>query len=46
MVAGLERPDDGEIVLRGQVVTSTAENHFDPPEKRNLRSRATPSGHT
>lgn len=36
MVAGLERPDAGEIVLRGKVVASPANGRFDPPEKRNL----------
>jgi ABC-type Fe3+/spermidine/putrescine transport system ATPase subunit len=36
MVAGLERPDSGEIVLRGRAVASAATRHFDPPEKRNL----------
>ena len=36
MVAGLERPDGGEIVLRGRPVASAASGHFDPPEKRNL----------
>jgi iron(III) transport system ATP-binding protein len=36
MVAGLERPDRGEIVLRGSVVARPSTGHFDPPEKRNL----------
>ena len=36
MVAGLERPDAGEIVLRGNVVASSTQGRFDPPEKRNL----------
>jgi ABC-type Fe3+/spermidine/putrescine transport system ATPase subunit len=36
MVAGLERPDAGEIVLRDRVVASAAQHRFDPPEKRNL----------
>jgi ABC-type Fe3+/spermidine/putrescine transport system ATPase subunit len=36
MVAGLERPDGGEITLRGRVVASAVARRFDPPEKRNL----------
>jgi ABC-type Fe3+/spermidine/putrescine transport system ATPase subunit len=36
MVAGLERPDGGEIFLRGNLVASAAKNRFVPPEKRNL----------
>jgi ABC-type Fe3+/spermidine/putrescine transport system ATPase subunit len=36
MVAGLERPDAGEIVLRGKVVASPIAGRFEPPEKRNL----------
>jgi ABC-type Fe3+/spermidine/putrescine transport system ATPase subunit len=36
MVAGLERPDRGEIILRGSVVARVSTSHFDPPEKRNL----------
>jgi iron(III) transport system ATP-binding protein len=35
-VAGLERPDAGEIVLRGNTVASVAKGRIDPPEKRNL----------
>jgi ABC-type Fe3+/spermidine/putrescine transport system ATPase subunit len=35
-VAGLERPDAGEITLRGRVVASVARRVFVPPHKRNL----------
>ena len=35
-VAGLERPDDGEIVVHGEVVFSAREKIFRPPEKRRL----------
>ena len=33
-IAGLERPDEGEIKIDGQVVFSSARNLFVPPEKR------------
>jgi ABC-type uncharacterized transport system ATPase subunit len=36
LVAGLEHPDAGEIVLRGRVVASAARRVFVPPHKRNL----------
>ena len=36
LVAGLERPDGGEITLRGRVVASVAPRVFVPPHKRNL----------
>ena len=36
LVAGLERPDEGEIRLRGKVVVSTAQGIFVPPEKRSV----------
>jgi ABC-type Fe3+/spermidine/putrescine transport system ATPase subunit len=36
LVAGLERPDAGEIVLRGRVVASAARRLFVAPHKRNL----------
>jgi len=36
VIAGLERPDAGEIVLRGTVVAAPATGRFYPPEKRNL----------
>ena len=34
-LAGLERPDSGEIVLSGKVVSDPARGIFVPPEKRN-----------
>jgi ABC-type Fe3+/spermidine/putrescine transport system ATPase subunit len=36
LVAGLERPDAGEITLRGRVVASPARRVFVAPHKRNL----------
>src|SRR3954468_1388436 len=36
MVAGLEEPDGGEVVLDGQVMASAAQGFCLPPEKRNL----------
>jgi ABC-type Fe3+/spermidine/putrescine transport system ATPase subunit len=36
LVAGLERPDGGEIALRGRVVASVPRRVFVPPNKRNL----------
>ena len=35
-VAGLERPDDGEILVHGEVVFSARRKIFRPPEKRRL----------
>ncbi len=35
-VAGLERPDEGEIVIDGQVVYSSARGIFEPPNRRKL----------
>jgi ABC-type Fe3+/spermidine/putrescine transport system ATPase subunit len=36
MIAGLERPDEGEIWLRGRLVASAASGVFLSPNKRNL----------
>ena len=36
LVAGLERPDAGEITLRGRLVASAPRRLFVPPNKRNL----------
>src|SRR5215510_12492058 len=36
LVAGLERPDAGEITLRGRLVASAPERRFVPPHRRNL----------
>jgi len=36
LVAGLERPDAGEISLRGRVVASVPRRLFVPPNRRNL----------
>jgi iron(III) transport system ATP-binding protein len=36
MVAGLERPDEGEIEIQGRVVFSAKDRIFVPPEKRGL----------
>ncbi len=36
LVAGLERPDGGEITLRGRLVASVPRRLFVPPNKRNL----------
>jgi ABC-type Fe3+/spermidine/putrescine transport system ATPase subunit len=36
LVAGLERPDGGEIALRGRLVASVPRRVFVPPNKRNL----------
>ena len=36
LVAGLEDPDGGEIILRGRLVASVARRLFVPPHKRNL----------
>ena len=35
-IAGLEKPDEGEIVIDGKVVTSAEKGIFVPPEKRNI----------
>lgn len=35
-VAGLERPDEGEITIEGRTVFSAAKGIFVPPEQRNL----------
>ncbi len=35
-VAGLERPDDGEILFDGRVVFSRAKRTFIPPDRRNV----------
>ena len=35
-IAGLEKPDEGEIVIDGKVVTSIEKGIFMPPEKRNI----------
>ena len=35
-VAGLERPDSGEILINGQVVFSSRDKIFLPPEKRRI----------
>src|SRR5579875_2045992 len=35
-IAGLEKPDEGEIVIDGKVVTSIEKGIFVPPEKRNI----------
>ena len=36
LVAGLEQPDEGEILLRGRPVASVPKRIFVPPHKRNL----------
>jgi ABC-type Fe3+/spermidine/putrescine transport system ATPase subunit len=36
LIAGLERPDAGDIILRGRVVASAARRLFVAPHKRNL----------
>lgn len=36
LIAGLERPDTGEILLAGQVVSSSSLSPFVPPEKRGM----------
>lgn len=35
-VAGLETPDDGEIILDGQILTSVPKGIFVPPQKRRM----------
>lgn len=35
-VAGLERPDEGEIEIAGQLVDSAADRVYVPPERRNI----------
>ncbi len=35
-VAGLERPDEGEIVIDGKIVFSSARGIFEPPDRRKL----------
>jgi iron(III) transport system ATP-binding protein len=35
-IAGLEHPDEGEIIIAGKTVTSAANNVFLPPEHRNI----------
>jgi len=35
-VAGLERPDDGEILFDGRVIFSRAKRTFTPPDRRNV----------
>jgi ABC-type Fe3+/spermidine/putrescine transport system ATPase subunit len=36
MIAGLERPDAGEIFLKGRPIVSLSRRIFVPPEKRNM----------
>lgn len=36
MIAGLERPDAGEILLKGQPIVSVSRRIYVPPEKRNM----------
>jgi ABC-type Fe3+/spermidine/putrescine transport system ATPase subunit len=36
MVAGLERPDEGEILLKGRTIVSVSRRVFVPPENRNM----------
>jgi ABC-type Fe3+/spermidine/putrescine transport system ATPase subunit len=36
LIAGLERPDDGEILVNGAVIASGTKRVFLPPEKRNM----------
>src|SRR3954471_1923585 len=36
MIAGLERPDDGDILVNGAVIASGTKRVFLPPEKRNM----------
>jgi iron(III) transport system ATP-binding protein len=36
LIAGLERPDVGEIVVAGQTVASSANGLFTPPERRGM----------
>jgi ABC-type Fe3+/spermidine/putrescine transport system ATPase subunit len=36
LIAGLERPDDGEILVNGTVIASGAKRICLPPEKRNM----------
>jgi len=36
LVAGLEEPDDGEIILDGKTVAAARQGTFAPPEKRRL----------
>ena len=36
LIAGLERPDGGEISLNARVVASSTQNVFTPPEKRGI----------
>jgi ABC-type Fe3+/spermidine/putrescine transport system ATPase subunit len=36
MIAGLERPDGGEILLKGQPIVSVNRRVYVPPEKRNM----------
>ena len=35
-IAGLEKPDSGEIIIDGKVVTSSERHIFVPPEKRDI----------
>src|SRR5512136_1858410 len=36
MIAGLEEPDEGEILVDGRVVSSAEQDIFVPPPQRNL----------
>jgi ABC-type Fe3+/spermidine/putrescine transport system ATPase subunit len=36
LVAGLEQPDEGQMVLRGKTIASASEHFSLPPEKRNM----------
>jgi iron(III) transport system ATP-binding protein len=36
MLAGLERPDEGEIYLKGRPIVSVSKRIYVPPEKRNM----------
>lgn len=36
LIAGLEKPDTGEILLEGKVLSRTATSHYVPPEKRGM----------
>src|SRR6266536_3374595 len=36
LIAGLERPDSGEVHVHGQLITSAARKVFVPPEKRGM----------
>src|SRR5579862_5310494 len=36
LVAGLEQPDEGSLLLRGKVIVSARDHIFLPPERRNM----------